>query len=156
MKISFLADHPEYIATLAPWLRDHWHHMLPEDTLETRVGKFKAHMNYDQLPIAWVAHNGTEVFGTAALRMHDLAEHQNLSPWLGGVYVAPQYRRQHIGERLCAAVEEYAKDVMGVDTLYLFTLDKQKWYRHLGWNILQPCNWCGREGYIMLKKLNAA
>ena len=153
MKISFLADHPEFTATLALWLLDHWRYMLPEDTLESRIEKLWAHINYDKLPIAWIAHNGAEVFGTAALRKHDLADHQNLSPWLGGVYVAPQYRIQGIGERLCSAVEQHAKNVMGVDTLYLFTLDKQVWYQRMGWNILQPCNWNGRMGDILLKKL---
>ena len=156
MKISLLADHPEFIATLAPWVWEHWRSMLPEDTLETRIEKFKEHLNYDKLPIAWVAHNGTEVFGTAALRMHDLPDHQYLTPWLGGVYVAPQFRNLGIGEQLCAAAERHARDVMGVDTLYLFTLDKQDWYRRLGWSTLQPCSWCEQAGEIMLKKLEVS
>jgi GNAT superfamily N-acetyltransferase len=154
MKISFLADHPEFIVTLAPWVFEHWRPMLPGDTLETRVGKLKMHMNYEMLPIAWVAHTGSDVFGTAALRKHDLPDHQNLTPWLGGVYVAPQYRRQGIGEQLCAAVEQHAKEVMGIDTLYLFTLDKQDWYKRLGWSTVQPCGWCGSTGEIMQKNFN--
>lgn len=156
MEISFLADHPEFIATLAPWLTEYWRPLLPLDTLETRVKKLKTHLNDSKLPIAWVAHSGVEVYGTAALRIHDLPDYPDLTPWLGGVYVAPQYRRRGIGENLCTVVEQYASDILGVDTLYLFTLDKQAWYRHLGWSTLQPCNWCEQPGDIMLKKLNSA
>ena len=155
VQISYLSDHPEYIPQLARWLFEQWRSILREDTLETRIEKLKAHLNRDKLPIAWVAHANGELFGTAALRVHDLEGREDLTPWLGGVFVGPQFRRQGIGEALCAAVENAARS-RAIETLYLFTLDKQAWYSRLGWTMLGPCVWRQRPGDIMWKRLSEA
>ncbi|MBI3560567.1 MAG: GNAT family N-acetyltransferase [Gammaproteobacteria bacterium] len=155
MDISFLADRPEFINTLAPWVYEYWRPLLPQDTLAARIAKFQTHLNHQTLPIAWVAHDRSQVFGTAALRADDLPSHKNLSPWLGGVFVAPQFRRRGIGSALCSMVEQQAKHLHGVTTLYLFTLDKQHWYSSLGWSLFEPCRWCGQAGDILFKKLRA-
>ena len=73
-------------------------------------------------------------------------------PWLGGVIVGEKFRKQGIGEKLCTAVEDYARS-RSIKELYLFTLDKQAWYRRLGWSVLRPCVWHGRPGDIMSKAL---
>jgi len=133
VEISYLADHPEFISALAPWMFEHWRPILAQETLEARTAKFQAHLNRSRLPIAWVAHSESQVFGTAALRVHDLPGREDLTPWLGGVYVAPQFRGRGIGTALCKAAEQKAKSLLETPTLYLFTLDKQEWYRNLGW-----------------------
>lgn len=154
MQISYLADHPEFIDSLAPAVFEHWRHILAEETLESRVEILRGHMNRDTLPIAWVAHSKSKVFGTAALRRHDLHGREDLEPWLGGVFVMEQYRRRGIGEALCLAVESHARKAQ-VDTLYLFTLDSQQWYRKLGWNKFESCPWRGYRGDIMRKNMHA-
>jgi GNAT superfamily N-acetyltransferase len=152
VRISYLIDHPDYIPLLARWLFDQWDAILGEKTTETRIKKLKAHMNRDQLPIAWVAHAYGQLLGTAALRVHDLESREDLTPWLGGVFVASQFRRRGIGAALCATVEEAAKS-RGIQTRYLFTLDKQEWYLRQGWRLLAPCVWHERRGDIMSKRL---
>jgi predicted N-acetyltransferase YhbS len=152
VRISYLSEHPEYIPQLAQWLFEHWGSILREETLETRIAKLKAHMNPDKLPIAWVAHANGEALGTAALRVHDLEGREDLTPWLGGVFVGPHFRRRGIGGALCAAVEDGARS-RGIETLYLFTLDHQAWYSRLGWTVLGPCVWHQRPGDIMCKPL---
>ena len=57
-------------------------------------------MNRDQLPIAWVAHANGQLLGTAALRVHDLEGREDLTPWLGGVFVASHFRRRGISAAL--------------------------------------------------------
>jgi GNAT superfamily N-acetyltransferase len=156
VEIDYLADCPEFIETLAPLVAEHWRPILVQDTVESRAAKLRDHLSHNNLPIAWVAHSGLQVFGTAALRVHDLPGHEHLTPWLGGVFVIPQFRHQGIGAALCSAVEKQAKNLHAVSTLYLFTLDKQAWYKNLGWSILEPCTWCGRPGDIMFKELYAA
>jgi N-acetylglutamate synthase-like GNAT family acetyltransferase len=155
MQISCLADHPEFIETLAPWVWEYWRPIFTADTLQDRVAKFRTHLNRDTLPIAWVAHSGSQVLGTASLRSHDLPGREDLTPWLGGVFVAPQFRSQGIGKALCQTVEHNARQLFHIKTLYLFTLDKQAWYDHFGWEMLEPCVWCGRPGDIMVKRLGA-
>lgn len=151
-RIGFLADFPECISALAPPLLEHWSYVFPEDTLDTRVAKLRRHLNRDALPIAWVAHEGGQTVGTAALRVHDLEGREDLSPWLGGVFVLPAFRRQGIGSALCAAVEQHARRT-GVGTLYLFTIDQQALYADLGWQILEHTVWHGFESDIMKKRL---
>src|SRR5579871_1857027 len=122
MQVSYLADHPEFIPVLAPAIVEHWRVIMPEDTLETRVVKLQKHLNRDALPLGWIAHADGQVFGTAALRVHDLENRRDLTPWLGGVFVLPEYRRQGIASALCRTVEAKAWS-LGFDTLYLFTPD---------------------------------
>ena len=155
LRIGYLADHPEFIDTLAAWLLEQWRPILVHDTLASRVDKLRAHLNRETLPIAWVAHDGAQVLGTCALRRHDLPGREDLTPWLGGAFVASSFRHRGIGLALCETVE-VAAAALGWDTLYLFTLDAQAWYRHHGWSALSPCTWCGRAGDIMVKRLTPA
>jgi N-acetylglutamate synthase-like GNAT family acetyltransferase len=152
VRINYLVEHPEYVPQLAQWLFEEWGAILGERTLEARIKKLKAHMNRDKLPIAWVAHASGQLLGTAALRVHDLEGREDLTPWLGGVFVGVPFRRRGIGAALCAKVEDEARS-RETQTLFLFTLDKQAWYSRLGWTALTPCVWHERPGDIMCKQL---
>lgn len=150
LQISYLADHPEFIPTLAPAIVAHWHFIMPEETVESRVAKLQKHMSRDALPIALVAHADGQVFGTAALRVHELEDRRDLTPWLGGVFVRPEYRRQGIASALCRAVEAKAWS-LGFQTLYLFTPDQQDLYSRRGWHKLERAVWRGLASDIMIK-----
>src|SRR5260370_40697846 len=120
VRISYLIEHPEYIPQLAQWLFEQWDSILDEKTPEARIEKLKAHMNRDELPIAWVAHANGQLFGTAALRVHDLEGREDLTSWLGRGFVDSAFRRRGIGAALCATVEDAPRS-RGIRTLYLFT-----------------------------------
>src|SRR5205814_9501150 len=131
VQISYLIEHPEYIPQLAQWLFEQWGSTLGEETPETRIKKLKTHLNRDTLPIAWVAHGNGQLLGTAALRVHDLEGREDLTPWLGGVFVGSDFRGQGIGAALCAAVEDEAR-ARSIRTLYLFRLIKRAGYSRVG------------------------
>jgi len=152
MKISYLADVPELAGQLIPGLLDHWRSVAPEDTAEARAQRFRAHMNRKVLPIAWLAHEAGQAMGTASLRASDLPGREQLSPWLGGVYVAPPFRGRGIASALCRTVEARAA-ALGHGRLYLFTLDQQALYQHLGWRPLERAAWRGRSADVMSKAL---
>jgi GNAT superfamily N-acetyltransferase len=152
MQVSYLADVPDLAGQLIPGLLDHWRPVVPEDTAEARAHRFRAHMNRDVLPIAWLAHEAGQAAGTAALRASDLPGREELSPWLGGVYVAPQFRGRGIASALCRAVEARAA-ALGYERLYLFTLDQQALYQHLGWRPFERTSWRGRDADVMSKAL---
>ena len=153
MLISYLADFPDAASALIPGLLDHWRFIAPEDTVASRAERFQGHQNRDLPPIAWVAHDGDGVLGTASLRIHDLPGREDLTPWLGGVFVLPEFRRRGIASALCRAVEDKAR-VLGFQQIFLFTLDQQSLYQALGWHHHQPALWRGHQADIMLKQLN--
>src|ERR1051325_4158332 len=105
LRISHLVEHPEFIPQLGQWPFEQWGSILGERTPEARIKKIETHMNRETLPIAWVAHANGQLLGTAALRMHELEGREDLSPWLGGVFVGSNFRRRGIGAALCAIVE---------------------------------------------------
>jgi len=121
VQISYLIDYPRYIPQLVQWLFEEWDAILGEKTPDARIKKLNAHMNRDQLPLAWVAHANEQLLGTAALRVHDLEGREDLTPWLAGVFVPPQFRRRGIGAALCATVEEVARSHGGKDSLSFHT-----------------------------------
>ena len=150
MRISYLADVPGLASGLIPGLLEHWCYVFPDHTVADRAAKFRSHENYDILPIAWIAHEGEEALGTAALRVHDLEGREDLGPWLGGVFVRPECRRQGVATALCRTVEDKAHD-LGVSRLYLFTHGQERLYRRLGWQDLESTIWHGHECNIMTK-----
>ena len=156
MEIDLLANHPEFIETLAPVASEHWKTINPAETVKGRIEKYQKHLNRDSLPLAWVAFSEQWVFGIAALRRFDLPDRMDLSPWLGGVFVVPDFRRRGIGEALCKEVELYAKSLENTQKLFLFTLDLQRWYEKMGWKFYDDCIWQGNKGVIMQKDLSAA
>jgi predicted N-acetyltransferase YhbS len=151
LRIDYLAEHPEFVPTLAQETLNHYRHILRDETFETRCAKLRSHMHTDSLPLALVASGEGELLGMGALREHDLPGHEQFTPWLGGMFVRPQYRRRGVGAALCRALEEKAW-LMGFSILYLFTLDQQRLYARLGWQHLQPSSWLGYSVDIMFKR----
>ena len=154
MEISYLADTFDLATDLIPGLLDHWRPLVPGDTWEARAAKLRLHMNRDQLPIGWLAHEGSRAIGTVALRTHDLPGREDLGPWLGGVYVTPEFRKGGVASLLCRTAEERARQ-LGLRRLYLFTLDQQGLYAHLGWCHSERSSWGSLPVDIMIKELSA-
>jgi GNAT superfamily N-acetyltransferase len=150
MQISYLAERPELAAQLIPGLLENWAPIFPQQTAANRAEIFNAHLNYDELPIAWVAHDGDTALGTAALRKYDLRGREDLSPWLGGVFVLPGHRRRGIASALCRVVENKVYE-RGVSRMYLFTHGQESLYEGLGWSVLEPVVWRGLQCSIMSK-----
>lgn len=152
MRIEYLADYPQYVPTMASWSYQEWGWFTPGNSIHAVEAKFHAHRNRDTLPIAFVALEGSEVLGMASLRTHDMDARTDLTPWLGGVYVASAYRRQGHGRRLVATVEQKAKE-LGFKLIYLFTFDKEAWYSACGWQVLECTTYRDHSVEIMSKAL---
>lgn len=88
-----------------------------------------------------------------ALREHDLESREDLTPWLSGVFVMPQHRSCGVGSALCQFVESHAQSV-GVEQLYLFTLDHERTYARSGWRSLTQDKWRGHSATVMVKTLS--
>jgi predicted N-acetyltransferase YhbS len=149
MRIGYLADHPEFVEPLASAIWAHWREVLPEDaTIEHRIAKLQTHMQMAELPISLVAYQSGKVLGTASLRRHDLEGRDDLSPWLGGVFVMENHRNKGVASALCEAIKQKANS-MGTESIYLFTPDQHRLYERLGWRAIESATWRGKSGYIM-------
>ena len=150
MRISLLADYPQFVPVLAPEILEHWRHVLTEETIAIREAKLRQHMNTAKLPLAFVAHTESEVFGTAALRVTELETHAHLSPWLGGVFVRRLYRGRGVASALSLAIEQHAWS-LGHTEIYLFTPDQPRLYSRLGWSRFEETRWHGIRADVMVK-----
>ena len=132
MTIEYLADHPEFLLTLAEWQHAEWGYLRPGDTLEARMNRLRAEGERGRIPLTVVAHENGKVLGSASLIPHDMATRLELSPWLAGVFVGTDYRRKGIGAQLVRRIMAEAASLK-VPILYLYTVHSENFYTNLGW-----------------------
>lgn len=152
VKADYLSNNPDFIPAFAQAVHKQWKPILKNEKLEERVEKLRSHLNQDKLPIAWVAYSEDRTIGTAALRANDLEVYENLTPWLGGVFVAPRERQRGIGKALCRIVEDKAFS-MGYRKMYLMSIDMVDFYRWQGWVVSDSITWHGYPGFVMEKNI---
>jgi len=116
-RISYVIGHPEYIPQSAQRLFEEWGSVRGEKTPKDRAETLDTQMNRDKWPIAWVAYANGQRLGRAALRVQDLEGPEDLTPWLGGVFVIT-FAWSSIGAALSAAVEDEAR-LRATHSLYL-------------------------------------
>lgn len=133
IRINDLAEFPELISVCAQWSFDAWGKYTPGATVQKSREKFREHCNKDSLPTTILPMLGEKVAGMASLRTSDGLK-EDLTPWLGGLYVEKKMRRQGIGKRLIKQIEGKAIE-LGFGELHLLTYDQSlsAWYSSLGW-----------------------
>jgi N-acetylglutamate synthase-like GNAT family acetyltransferase len=151
MKIVNLKEVPHHLDTLSRWYHEEWSYLKPKKTLADRIERMKSHLLPEFVPTTFVATNHA-LFGSAAIIEHDMDTRKELTPWLAGVYVAPEFRRQGIGSKLVLHIMEQAKQNM-IKRLYLFTPDRDAFYTRLGWKIFEKTSYLGYAVTIMYMDL---
>jgi GNAT superfamily N-acetyltransferase len=152
MQIDYLADHPEFLPTLAQWHHQEWGYMRPGDSAEARAARTQRLLGHDEIPTVFVAFSGSVLFGSAMLIAHDMETRKDLTPWLAGVYVAPEHRRKGIGSALVGRVVECAER-LGAARLYLYTPSAERMYSRLGWTPMERVEYRGSDVLIMQRSL---
>lgn len=137
LEISILSNDELLFRKLSEWHQAEWGH-LSDRTLPDRVREFQEQGGSTNIPLTLVAFKDNEPVGTCSLLVHDLSDvpkYDHLTPWMGSVYVLPEYRRQGIARAMCKKAVEAAKRLK-VKTLYLFTPDQQVLYSGMGWEVV--------------------
>lgn len=148
MKIEYLADRPELVATLAAWHRREWGQFRPEESVEMRADKLRGWSGRGEIPMVLVASDGDTLLGSAVLLACDMDSRKEWSPWLAGVVVGPEFRRRGIGAALAARVVEEAR-ALGHAKLYLYTFSTERYYARLGWQFIEHSRYLGAEVTVM-------
>lgn len=148
ISIEYLADRPECIPTLAHWFYEEWSSVRPGDSVEGRIALLKDRCSKGRIPLTMVAVSEGELLGSASLIEHDMDNRLELYPWLAGVFVAPARRRQGIGATLVRRIVAEA-DALRIIKLYLYTFKSTAFYTDLGWVLLEPAVYRGKQVSIM-------
>ena len=148
MSIDYLADHPEFLRMLAEWQHGEWGHLRPGDSVEARMARLGKFSERDRIPLSVVAHDNGELLGSASLIPHDMETRLELTPWLAGVFVAPEHRRRGIGAALVRRVMVEAGR-LNVSVLYLYTVHSEKFYASLGWSLQEHTTYRNQNIAIM-------
>jgi GNAT superfamily N-acetyltransferase len=148
MRIEYLSDHSGALPQLAEWQHAEWGHFRPGDTLEKRTTRLWGYANGDRIPLTVVALEGDEVLGSASLIEHDMETRMELTPWLAGVFVGPEFRRRGIGATLVRRVMAEAARLK-VPVLYLYTVHSEKFYAALGWTFQERTSYREQSVVIM-------
>jgi GNAT superfamily N-acetyltransferase len=134
--VEYLADHREFIPAVARWHHMEWGHLRPSETVEDRIGRVESSCGHCEIPTTLVALAGDQLLGSASLVEHDIDTRPELSPWLSGVFVAPEHRRRGVGAALVERVVREAL-ALGVARLYLYTPGSGTLYLRLGWSVVE-------------------
>lgn len=154
MRIENLSENPALIPVVARWIYDEWRHLIPQDSLEAWTRHFTDRLCRRRIATTFLAFNQKDPAGSASLVAHDLDIRENLSPWLAEVYVRPEYRQRGIGSALVQRVVREA-EVLDVQTLYLYTFDREAFYERLGWAVMEQTEYRGKPITIMRYEFGA-
>ena len=102
--------------------------------------------------VALVAKADGETIGTCLLVESEIEPNHDVSPWLAGLFVAPEHRRKGAGVVLVRAIEDQARQ-RGFSRLYLYTTGAVGFYTRLGWKVLDRTNWRGFDTALMARDL---
>ncbi|WP_394824530.1 GNAT family N-acetyltransferase [Pendulispora albinea] len=150
-RTAYLADHPEVHPTLASWFEAEWPNWYGpngEGNAREDLARYAARA---RLPIGIVGFLGEELVGVAVLRDQSVLA-PDLRPWAAAGFVHPAHRRQGIGAKLLAAVEEVARD-LGFDRIYCGTETIPAYLQRVGWTLMPRANAGGTSVPIYAKTL---
>lgn len=149
--IGPLQNAPAALSVCAQWLNDEWGKAEGYDLADT-VDWLREVIAPGSGEAAFVALDGRTPVGVCLLVACDLPARAELTPWVSGFYVRPDYRRRSIGARLLTTVEGAARS-SGAVNLYLYTHTAESLYRRLDWRVTERFTLDGHDFALMVKAL---
>jgi len=101
---------------------------------------------------ALIAKSNGIPLGTCLLVQSEVDPNHAVSPWLAGLFVAPEHRRKGAGAILVRAIEDQARS-RGASRLYLYSGNAIPFYERLGWIVLDRTMWKGFDTALMAREL---
>ncbi len=151
VSVELLADHMALSRVIGKWHWDEWGAEDPGGSAELWAHALVAQAGRGQVPTFWVALLDESPIGSVALVEHDMDTREDLTPWLGGLYVTPGFRRRGVGGRLIQTCESAAA-ALGYRTLYLHTVVPD-YYARFGWVALWDEHYEGSHVVVMARVL---
>lgn len=148
--IDYLTNRPTFIPELALWSWREWQDVYEQrgQTLQHSLKNYQDRMNSDRLPLTLVALHDSSLVGMVSVKFHDMDTRPDLDPWLGGLFVLPQWRNRGIGTMLMHRATQEARR-LNVSELYLWTASAESLYRKLGWQVIERTQYFDKPAVVM-------
>jgi GNAT superfamily N-acetyltransferase len=131
---GLLVDHDEVLSDLVDLFESEWADWYNPRGASARAD-LSERLERNRLPLGIVAFADALVAGTCALTLSSggLTER---SPWLGGLLVKPNLRRQGVGLALVERAKTEAKR-LGFARLHALTAEARDLFDHAGWRLVE-------------------
>lgn len=140
MKIQCITDCPDLLPTLVEWERTEWGNEWAT-VVEQATSR-------DTVPTIFVALDGNKPMGCAMLIEHDMMSRRDLSPWLGGIFVHPAYRKCGVASALVQHAMDKARQT-GISTWWLYTASSRQLYERFNWKYVDEVQYEGESVTLM-------
>lgn len=137
-----LRQAPEAGRLLAQAFKDAWPDFFAEWPAE-RIER-EMFMEGEGLPAILVASVDGRVAGTVALRARSVETHEHLSPWVTGLWVAPDLRGRGLGRDLLLGITAEAA-ARGFREIHAVTNTARGLFEKLGWAAVEEIVYHGEE-----------
>ncbi len=121
-------------------------------SLDDEIASLERFVADNRHQMAIVAERGGATAGTCLLVPSEIEPIHSVSPWLAGLYVAPEHRRHGVGSALVRAIEDEAR-ARRHEALYLYTTGAVRYYERLGWIAQDRVHWLGYPTVLMARGL---
>lgn len=151
ISIHYLGHHPGFAERLARWSWDEWQPIYEQrgQTREHALRNYQERLNINSMPLALVAFNESgELVGTVSLKYYDLDIRPEITIWLGGLFVIPEWRRHGVGSQLMSRAVEEARRLK-LPSLHLWTSSAESLYQKLGWTVVERMDYHGKRIVMM-------
>jgi predicted N-acetyltransferase YhbS len=147
MEIRFLSSNDNEIKQVATWIYNEWGYVNPDNSVVKIANQISLRSNSKSVPLTLVAIE-TEIVGTVSLVENEFKSRPELTPFLGSLYVPPEYRQSGIGDALCHKVLEEVKK-LGYSKCYLVTDKKSEFYAKRGWETILEYSYRDSSAFLM-------
>lgn len=151
-QLTFLADYPQFVPTIAEWIFDEWGHQDPENSLKNSVARLQSRLNTNTPPIALVGLLDGKPIACSSIKIRELDPFPQYTHWLGSVYVLSEFRNKGIGTAVVEISSQIAAK-LGLRELYLYTHSHEDFYTHLGFTPVERPLLQSRKIVIMKRLL---
>lgn len=153
MRIKYLMDHPDYLHATTALLFNEWSHLPSWRGLQQIRTRLIERNTTDSKQFTLVALDAQNTVAAAgSLICYELKEDPSRIYWLGEVITRSTHRGQGIGSKVIKRIIELAA-IQGITELWLYTPDKQSFYKNLGWIEQEQRVIAGELVTVMVRKL---
>ncbi|WP_341937665.1 GNAT family N-acetyltransferase [Marinimicrobium sp. C2-29] len=140
------------LSVVAGWHHDECRRRGIRSSLARRTEQLRAHLDSFPIPVTLLARKGPEPLGCVSLVRYQASAGGSDRVWLSNLYVRADARRRGLGSLLVDRACRYARE-QGETELWLFTDNRQVFYKKRGWQLGGEARVSGSDVEILVRRL---